>query len=216
MNIVREVMKRISPYMKSIGFSLSGKNFYYIANDIAYCVAIDVPGSLLYVTAYIIPLYVPCESRYYTYGSRITNNHESVPPLLKKDADIETISEWCEALCQCIETKIMPAYEQIGSPCALAEQIEHTANYSSRLFSCPQVFIERLKMFTYLYLRDFCKTTIAINRYRNLLGSSTFLTSVVRQNYLDEASIIQALTQGNEEAISDYFSKILSDTQSVL
>jgi hypothetical protein len=216
MNIAREVLKRISPYMKSKGFTLSGRNFYFISNDIAYCVAIDVPGGLLYATAYVMPLYVPCESRYYTYGDRINDQNKSMVPLLRKDADIETICKWCDVLCQCIETKIMPAYNQIGTPFALAEHVEHIANLPSSLFSCPQVFAERLKMFTYLYIRDFHKTDIAIECYRNLLGSSTFLTSMVRQKYLDESIAIRTLAQGNEKDLEDYFSKISTVTRSVL
>lgn len=216
MNIAREVLKRISPYMKAKGFMLSGKNFFYISNDIAYCVALDVPGGLLYTTAYVMPLYMPCETRYYTYGRRLNaQNHAMLPPL-KKDADLDSICEWCDAFCRYVDEEVLSFYGQIGSPYALIEYAQNACNSFSNFFSCPPVFFERLKMFTYLYLRDFQKTNKAIDCYRNLLDTSAFLTSSACQKYLDEAAAVQALTCGNEQEISDYLLKTITATRRVL
>lgn len=216
MNLIHKVTKRISPYMKSRGFGLSGKNYYYISNDIAYCLALDAPGGLLYATAYIMPLYVPCESRYYTYGSRLNELWGIRLPLLQKDDHANMIDGWCDALCQCIEEVIIPFYKQIETPNKLAEYVEHKANRLSGRFVCPNVFIERLMVYTYLYLRNYGRTILALNNYQNLLVNSTFLTDTVRQSYIDEIDTVRSLLEGNELGISSFCSKISDSTRKIL
>ena len=206
MNIVNQVIKRIDSYMRSRGFSLFEKNYYYISNDIAYCISFEMPGGLLYVTAYIMPLYLPCECRYYSYGRRL-NNHYKRLFTLKKNDNNETICQWCEELCQCIEKEILPVYKQIETPDILLEHIENTNGLAYRFFTCPPVFIERLKMFTYLYLRDINKIRIALEDYRDLIRSSSFFTSAVCENLLEEANLLEYYIQEKPEASAAYLSE---------
>ena len=216
MRILSKVLKNISPFMKANGFLRSGNSFYYIANDIAYCIALDMPGGSLYVTACVMPLYMPCDCKYYTYGNRLNNHLGYVLPLLKADADREMICDWCNALCQCIQLEVLPFYEQIETPKALARYVEHMSDLNSSFFFCPQVFVERLKMYTYLYLRDYDKTNIAIKRYHDLLISNTFMSSMTQQKFLEECREIQDLVRRNRQDVSTFFRNVLSATQRVL
>lgn len=216
MSIVRKVANRISSYMKSKGFEFSGKNYYYIANNIAYCLAFDLPGGLLYVTAYIMPLYVPCENRYYTYGSRLNNIYGIALPPLHKDANPDAIDKWCEMLCQSIDQMVIPLYQQIGTPRKLVEYIEGKTGNSSFFCMCPNVFLERLKMYTYLFLRDCVKANTAMNSYSNLLFNCTFLTEVACKKYLCEIETIRLLLQRNEQDISNFCCDVTRNTKKVL
>lgn len=216
MSTIRKVANRIAPYMKAKGFELSGKNYYYISNDIAYCLALDQPGGLIYVTAYIMPLYVPCEYRYYTYGSRLNNIHGIVLSPLHKDANPNAIDEWCEMLCRSMDQIIIPFYQQIGTPRQLVEYIDGKMGNSTFLCMCPNVFLERLKMYTYLLLRDFAKTNTAMNSYRNLLTNCTFLTDAVCKEYLCEIETIRLLLHGNDQDISNFCCEISRNTQKIL
>ncbi len=215
MNIINQVIKLVSPYMKSKGFRLSKKNYYYISNDIAYCISLEMPGGLLYVNAYIMPLYLPCKNRYYTYGIRLNNYCKSLFTLTKNDTD-EDICRWCKELCWCIETEILPIYKQIETPNVLVEQVENKSGLVSSILSCPQVFIERLRMFTYLYIGDFLKIDSSIGRYRDLIRSSSFLTSTTRQSLLEESDLLENYTQRKPEDSLILLSEISTSTQKLL
>lgn len=214
MNIVHTVIKKIAPYMKSQGFVLSGKNFFYVSNDIAFCVALDAPCGILYVTAYIMPLYIPCQHRYYTYGTRL--NTACMLPLLQKKDDPEVLARWCDTLCKCIDSKIIPYYRKIENPNKLIEYIEHRADHSSIVPAVPPVFVERLKMYTYLYLGNYPQLNAAMICYHNLLTESAFLIDTVRQMHFDEISKIDMLIQDSNHGISDFCFEIMENTRKIL
>lgn len=216
MTLIREVKKTISPYMKSRGFLLSGNNYYYIANDIAYCIALDAPSGLLYVTSYIMPLYVPCETRHYTYGSRIHLIKGINLPPLQKNVDKHKKEEWCASLCKCIEEKILPFYKQIETPELLVKYVEKKTHLSSRCFSCPEIFIYRLLTFSYLHLGESEKACKALNQYRNMLMMNTFFTEAVRWKYLEESVTIESLIRGDKSILMHYVSSIIDNTTIVL
>ena len=203
MNNLQGIIKKLSPYLKSKGFLRSGRNFYYIKNDIAFCIALDAPKELLYVTAYIMPLYIPCDNRYYTYGNRLNTLKSSPLPILKMSSDAKITDAWCETFFQYIEEIIIPFYNDINSPNKLIEYVEQKAHKSSYSFgfSSPEVFIERLKMYTHMYLNNFAEAKIAIESYNNLLMASTFLTVAVRQKYLKEIAQIEDSIRDNEQEV---------------
>ena len=214
MNIVHTVIKKIAPHMKSRGFVLSGKNFYFISNDIAFCVTLEAPGGILYVTAYIMPLYIPCQNRYYTYGTRL--NAACSLPLLQKKDDAETITRWCDMLCKCIDSKIIPYYRKIENPNKLIEHIEHRGDHSLIVPAVPPVFMERLKMYTYLYLGNYSRLNTAKICYHGLLSESVFLIDAVRQMYFDEISKIDMLVRESNQGISDFCIEIMNNTRKIL
>ncbi len=215
MSLFHEIVKRINPYMQGKGFLLSRKNYYYIAADIAYCISFDAPGRMLYVTEYVMPLYIPCQSRYYTYGNRLNALQGVFLPTLQQDA-INSIDEWCDILCQCIEKKIVPFYTQIGTPIRLIEQIEQKTRLVSTFFFCPEIDIERLKAYTYLYLRDQSKMEHAVKNYRNLLMASTFLADTARQKHLEEADSLSSLSKADEREVADFISNTITIMRKVL
>lgn len=216
MNIFREVVKRISPHMKAKGFLLSGKNYCYISNDIAYCLGFDTPSGLLYVTAYVMPLYVPCENRYYTYGNRLNIMQEIALPTLRKDSESGVIDRWCRLLCQYIDDNIIPFYEQINTPNKLVTYVEQAPHLRRERFACPQVYIERLRLFTYLYLHELSKVIAAMGCYRNALEDSAFLADHVRSKYMNEVESVEFLIRDNSGSINDYCNRIINNTRKTI
>lgn len=145
MNISRYVLKKISPFMQSKGFQLSGTSYFYILNDVAYCLTID-SGALLYATAYVMPLYIPSEARYYTYGSRSNEWPEKKLPPLRRDSTLEAINVWCDALCHCIEKTILPFYRQIATPKKLIKYAKRNFFYAASVcFVARRFFVSALQ-----------------------------------------------------------------------
>lgn len=91
MGIIEKIVNQIRPYMKEKGIAYSKKCYYSVLNDIAFCVQFDAPGGLVYATFFIMPLYIPSQHRYYTYGNRINTLPSSKLPLLSKSASDEEI-----------------------------------------------------------------------------------------------------------------------------
>lgn len=214
MKIKRKISKSISPFMKSMGFSCTGNGFYYIQNDIAYCIAIDIPGGLVYVTAYVMPLYIPCECQYYTYGNRLNTAHGITLPLLQKDSDDRVLEEWCNSLCCFIKKTIMPFYSTVDTPIKLLEHFEGKKNNSLIASSCPEIFCERLKMFTWLYLGDTAQAEKSISKINQTLITNTFFTETVRQHYLDEVHVVHSLIKEGQSSIQDLLINNIANTKS--
>ena len=105
MEVIRKIVNQISPYMKSYGYKFSQKCFYRIQNDIAYCVQFDVPSGFVYASFFIMPLYMPCKNRYYTYGNRISSLYNSRSLPLPRAANDEEIEKWCTFLCSILKIK---------------------------------------------------------------------------------------------------------------
>lgn len=216
MKFVREVVKIIAPFLKSKGFTLSGRNFYYVNNDIAYCIALDAPSGLLYVTSYIMPLYVPCETRYYTYGNRIHMlKNISLTPLHKDDS-VAYRQEWCDALCECIDGSILPFYKKIASPELLMKQIEFNKHRTLKYFFCSDSDIARLSVFSYLYLADYARLNKSLEQYREILLTNTFFTDTVRCKFLDEIETVKELSRDDLNHTTQYLQSIMDNTRRIL
>ena len=186
MEISREIRKRIAPFMKSRGFSRSGQtNYYYIENNIAFCVAFETPTGLTYVTAYVMPLYIPCEFRYLTYGNRLNHIKDIKLPLLNKDSDEDTIDAWCKLLCNSIDQCIIPFFKKIETADKLLAISDNYRFSPDSYIACNELDILRLSMFTFLYVGDLANTASVITRYRETLGSTSYLSDRVIQ-ILDE------------------------------
>lgn len=196
--------------MKSRGFSFSKRNFYYIANDIAYCIGLDTPSGIMYVTVYVVPLYIPCENRYYTYGKRI---HSSDLFPLRSDSDVWAIDEWCTSLCEYLEENVFPFFKTISTPEKLAEYIEQPQYAVTARFSCPEVHIERMKMFTYLYMNDLPKVRKTTDYYRESLLRNTFFTDSVRKKLQAEIDVVLSMVQHDSSQIKNFFDQIKRNTQ---
>ncbi len=213
MNLFQQVNKKISPYMKSRGFFLSGRTYYFIAHDIAHCIAFDMPSGLMYVTVYVMPLYIPCECRYYTYGNRLSDVSNIKLPILSKGDEETKIDEWCDIFCQHIEERVMPYFREVGSPSKLIEYADRYSYSPNEYFACHEMHILRLKMFTYLYLHERHKVSNVTAHYRDVLKGLSFLTDYVRQIYTDEIDEVETILQGPKEAARVFCSNVISNTK---
>ena len=148
-----------------------------------------MPSSLIYATFFEMPLYIPCEYRYYTYGNRVS----ALLPLSQNASD-EEIGKWCEALCEELENRVFPFFLRAATPEQLVDAVEE-----KQYMLCPAVYIFRLKLFSYLYIGDFSKLLLVLDEYPRVLRSTTFLTETVRGHYMREAENVRRLMLRGEQ-----------------
>ena len=215
MDIFREIRRRITPFMKSRGFSLSGRNYHYFANHIAFCIAFDMPSGLVYVTAYIMPLYIPCECRCYTYGNRLNAIGDIKLPLLNKDSDEATIDKWCKLLCCKIDQYIIPFFKEIETTDKLLKFSDNFHYSADSYIACNELDILRLRMFTFLYVGDYVNIAYVNTRYREVLDRTSFLSNKVIQMCNEEIKMIVSLMQENDLA-KEFFSQVENNMRKMI
>lgn len=194
MGIIQKITNQIRPYMKVKGYTFSKKCYYSVSNDIAFCVQFDAPGGLVYATFFIMPLYIPCENRYYTYGNRVNALPTSQLPVLTKLASDDEITKWCSSLCDELDKSVFPFFQKITT----SKQLVNILGNNS-YFSCPAISIARLKLFTYLYTEDLEKLSKAIRQYPEILKGSTFLAKSACDRYCGEMTQVEFLLRATAQ-----------------
>lgn len=215
MGIFREISKRIAPFMKSRGFTRSGRNYHYFANNIAFCVSFETPTGLAYATAYVMPLYIPCEFRYLSYGNRLNHIGDIKLPLLNKDSDEDTIDAWCKLLCHSIDQYILPFFKKIETADKLLAFSDHYHFSPDSYIACNKLDILRLRMFTFLYVGDPVNTASVITCYREALGSTAYLSDRVIQTLNDEINMVASLIQ-NKNLAKEFCASAEVNTRKIL
>ena len=216
MAISREIRKRIAPFMKSRGFSRSGQNhYYYVANNIAFCVDFETPTGLTYVTAYVMPLYIPCEFRYLTYGNRLNHIKDIKLPLLYKGSDEDTIDAWCNLLCHSIDQYIIPFFKKNEIADKLLAFSDNYRFSPESYIVCNKLDILRLRMFTFLYVGDPVNTASVITYYREALGSTSYLSDRVIQMLNEEIDMVASLMQKKDLA-KEFCASVAINTRKIL
>lgn len=216
MAISREINKRIAPFMKSRGFTRLGQTrYYYIANNIAFCITFETPTGLTYVTSYVIPLYIPYEFRYLTYGNRLNDIGDIKLPLLNKNSDEDTIDAWCKLLFNSIDQYIIPFFKTIETADKLLAFSDNYRFSPESYIVCNKLDILRLRMFTFLYVGDPVNTASVITYYREALGSTSYLSDRVIQMLNEEIDMVASLMQKKDLA-KEFCASVAINTRKIL
>ena len=212
MSILQKITKQIYPYMNEQGYTLSKKCFYKIHNDIAYCLEFEMPSGLVYVTFFVMPLYITAQHHYYTYGNRVGSLRHSKLLPLSKNASEDELNAWCKILLDSLDKVILPFFQKIDSPVELLKIIEKRKHSIKNYFFCPPVQIFRLQLFSYLYTEEFGKLRVLTKKYPRIIQESTYFTKDVRNSYLEENDFIMKLVQDDGQTASAFCAKTIQDT----
>ncbi len=193
MSIASTISKKISPQLKAMGFSRKGNKFHYIQNDIAYGLLFEAPSGLLYVTVYFMPLYIPFECKYITYGERLNNiRSDKIPHMRNLDGD-EAIDRFCMQLAEYVREEVLPYFNKIRDPRNLVRYLERTSRKQRKFIGCPLEHIERLKVHTYFYLGEIHKKTTLRKAYKKKIVRSNLIPEY-QKKYMDELEMITNFT----------------------
>ena len=216
MSISKEIGKRIASFMKCRGIARSGQtNYHYVVNNIAFCVSFETPTGLTYVTAYIMPLYIPCEFRYFSYGNRLNDIGDIKLPLLNKNSDEDTIDAWCKLLCHSLDQYIIPFSRTIETADKLLAFSDNYHFSPDSYIRCSKLDILRLRMFTFLYVGDLSNAASVITRYREALGETTYLADHVIQMYFDEINTVESIMQ-TQESRDEFFAQVENNMRKII
>lgn len=212
MGFTQDIIKKISPFMKQSGYIRKGKCFYYVQNDIAFCVELDYTGHLLYVTYYFMPLYIPALNRYYSYGNRLNSHPQSKLSNLDANATKEQISFWLEELIYEIKHLVNPFFADVSNPSKVIQYL-HSDNINTQHIHCPEIQINRLLLFTHSYLHNKEDIIYQANKMHRCIQSCTFLSPKILDKYLDETRQMVALNNCLDKEIDEHFVNTISRTK---
>ncbi|MBQ3154955.1 MAG: hypothetical protein IJB88_06950, partial [Clostridia bacterium] len=104
MSVSKNIYKQLNPYFKSLGFRKHGRYFFKIENNIAFCFTPEFP-SFVRVQCYILPLYMPTDFHYLTYGTDIEHIHRELQDTIWTYGEITDAeaSEWLGKMAPVIE-----------------------------------------------------------------------------------------------------------------
>lgn len=132
----------IQPFLLENGFKRRGHMFCRLRDNVAQLVSFD-KASFIYCTCCIMPLYIPNDFIYYTYGSRMAAR-------LRVDdcADAEKMSKWTEQLACELEDKALPFFTSTDNP----EKLLRLSSGAKKFMHCPPDALAELEAFTRAYL----------------------------------------------------------------
>ena len=132
----------IQQFLLEKGFKRRGYIFNRIMDDIVQLVSFD-KASFIYCTCCMMPLYIPNDFIYYTYGSRMAAR------LRAEDcADAEIMREWTEQLAREFEDKALPFFSSTDSP----KKLLRLSGDAKKFMHCPPDALAELEAFTRAYL----------------------------------------------------------------
>ena len=213
-NFTKELVNRIAPFMRTNGFSRKGRHFCKITNDLALCFSIEMPSALVYVEAYIVPLYIPCEHRYFTYGNRMNQIDSIKLPVLSKSADADSIENWCQLFCDSVSSNMLPFFQKVDSPHKLLDYMNSSHFSSTSYIFCPIAEICRLKMFTYFYASELEMARNAVIQYCDVLEEMPFTENILQMRKSEAIEILQLLDC--EESAATYRANAVANTLKLL
>lgn len=190
MTFTQSMVNRVAGFMKNKGFQRKGKCFFRTDNHLAFCIEFDYPGSLLYVTFYIIPLYIPSDGRYYSYGNRLGTCNLKPLPLINADTNEEQKSNWVQSFEEAINEYVLPYFQKIGSPSALVDYCCKSGNLQEYMHSSP-IQQMRLLLHTYAHLRDQQSFDETERTLREEIQKCSYLSASVLEKYLTEIDVLK-------------------------
>ena len=195
----------LSGFIIKAGFSKKGRLYTREHHDIMQCILFERPSSLIYPTYFIMPLYIPCSTRYLTYGRRIseiTNGRNS------KQIDVDR-------LISALQKEVLPFFERIATPQLLMEYLL-TARDVQRYFFCPPVRIAMLKAYTALYLHDRSLFSRMAAETGQLIPADRCSSEAVARRMHAELEVLKAQARLSDAELAAFFAPIIETTRRVV
>ena len=199
-NIPNEVVYTIS----NENFCRRNRLFTRERNEIMQCVLFEKPSGLVYPIYFTMPLYMPSNIRYLTYGRRIAEitgyrNSENI------DA---------ERLIDALQETVFPFFERIGTPQLLLEYLL-TAQDVQHYFFCPPAKIGMLKAYTALYLHNRSLFFSMASETEQLIRNDHCFSETVTGQMGAELKTLTEQAQLPDTELNIFFEKIICSTRAI-
>ena len=140
----------------------------------------------------MLPLYVPTEFCYTTYGTRLTVG------AAERDGGAGNAAELAGEWLSILSNDIFPCFQTITSPDAFFTQVSHRALFAPHECRISDVFVQRLRLATAFYEKRYSEIPEICGEYMKVLADAPYLTSGCKKIYFDEVRLFQ-----NAMALSD-------------
>ena len=171
--------------MKSNGFSFKKGCFYRIESDMAFCVNVEMPTGMVYANCFVLPLYVPADQIYMTYGTRLT------PGAASQSDGEDNSAELAGKLASILAEDIFPQFQTITSPSVFFDQVKHRKLFALYCCRISEVFVQRLRLATAFYERQYFEIPKICSEYAEILERAPYMTSGCKKIYLDEIQLFR-------------------------
>ena len=210
--MLRSVKKKLNMALFPMGFHSAGNCYYYIRNDLAFCLSFDQPSGMLYSTFHMIPLYVPCEGRYYTYGNRLNDFPGCPLETLTKTASDQEIDVWVDNLQSALKSFVFPFFQSVDTPEQLLRFINGDIAAVRPFFHCPPDQLDRLRVFTCLRLNDYDNLRRAIKQAYDSLSRASYYIDRVKEERICELSKMEELLSDPDFSGGQFCAGIVAQT----
>lgn len=214
MSIVKKITRDLGPYMESYGYISMKNGFYRKQNSIAYFIEFEKPSNIIYLRYYIVPLYIPCNSKYYSYGCRLRHHGDLMS--ICADATSTAFENWNENTRSCLESIVFPFFNSIGSPEQLVAFLECCDTTIKKHFACTDVQLLKLRVYTLFYCGKIEQGICIFHRGRILFDNCTYLTECVQKKNISEMESLVFLAKTNTEELALLFKNTITEMQKMV
>lgn len=193
------LIKQIAPYLKTKNYTQKGRLFYVIQNNIAYCIEFERPAQQVYLAYYVLPLYIPFETRCFTYGRRM--------PFGISADNAEML---CKELYKCFDKIVFPFFKKASSPEKLINLCK--TNIGRNRFDCTKVDKMRLLYLTYAFLGGEDKTGNLKKRYCQAITEAKYYTDSVKEKLLDEVKMMDGVFDMDPKSVITCYDQVIHQT----
>lgn len=200
-NIPIEVRNRLTEN----GFAYRSGWFLRESSSLVQCFAFERPSQIIYPTYCIIPLYMPCTTRHYTYGRRVSE--------VSRYKDTAVVDKG--ALVAALDRVVLPLFERLKTPALLSQYLQNDRDPSAYLF-CPPIDLAVLEAYTALFLAERELFSHAVSRAFRLLDESTVLTQDVVSRTRTELEALIERAELSDSELASYFEVIIASSRRVV
>ncbi len=200
----------LSKLVEPKGFTVTQCRLVKIKNDLAFVISLECPSGLIYPTVYILPLYVPSQYHYLSYGCRLNYLPNSGVMPLRRDSGPEETEEWIMQVFAVLERFIFPFWDSLSSVSNLRDYF--TSHDDISLFQCDRVQKKRLHIYTCIYLQDRDAALHQIDQLLNAAGTVTYFTDSSKAALRSEMISLQTLLQGDPETLDPFIASTVAST----
>lgn len=236
----KKIVSAFAPFFKANGYKRKGNLFFKIENNNAFCVLFERPSSFVYVHYHILPLYIPTEFHYLSYGDRL-ESHSIYPvpsyntlaednDFLKKMRELQNslpnnvswsepvrmdFQEWMLQVQQCLTENIFPFFESINSPekllCFLRKDVFEIRKYTP--FLGDEYRNSHLAAYTCLSIPDLKSASeyLALARTHLLAESHRHWPETLKM-WLDELDVLEQMINAPQATRETFIRETIAHT----
>lgn len=212
MGLAAQMAAELNPFLQKEGFRKRGNFFFKIRNDLAFCIYLEQPTGLVHSGFCVMPLYLPAECRYLTYGTRLEAFSPCPVGPLPVDGDAV---QWAERFRFALAEFIFPFFDSISNPQDLERFLNGKNKKIRTYFFCSDLDLYRLRLYTKCYLGQWNELSALLAKSEAVLKKSPHIQGQMADQFRQEcASLAQNAANPTDATVA--LESVISETKATL